>query len=335
MLGGIDLVRALSLADIRSTVVAGGHDPVCYSRAVERVLEPSDAVSEQKQLLDTLLSFAAERPQPTALYYDNDWDLLFVSRNREPLRAAFRFVVPDAHLVETLVDKASFQELAQRLDLPVPRARRWNAASGEAPDVAGLRYPLVVKPLIRHPDSWRRLTLGKALMTQDEAVLRRLVETLQGSDLELMIQELVAGPESRIESYHVYVDADGQIAGEFTGEKIRTYPADYGFSSAVTITDSDEVRTLGRELAGRLELRGGVAKFDFKRGDDDRLLLLEINPRFNLWHHPGAAAGVNLPALVHADLLGRPRPGVSAAKAGVTWVHLAWDPKAAREGVCA
>ena len=57
------------------------------------------------------------------------------------------------------------------------------------------------------------------------------------------------------------------------------------------------LRELGRTLVQRLGLRG-VAKFDFKRAADGRLFLLEVNPRFNLWHHPGALAGVNLPALV-------------------------------------
>jgi predicted ATP-grasp superfamily ATP-dependent carboligase len=44
---------------------------------------------------------------------------------------------------------------------------------------------------------------------------------------------------------------------------------------------------------------------------------LEINPRFTLWHHAGAVAGVNIPALVYADLTGTPRPATARAKAGV------------------
>ncbi|MBW3656553.1 MAG: hypothetical protein KY444_10630, partial [Gemmatimonadetes bacterium] len=79
----------------------------------------------------------------------------------------------------------------------------------------------------------------------------------------------------------------------------------------------------------RLGLRG-VAKFDFKRGPDGALHLLEINPRFNLWHHLGAVAGVNLPALVHADLAGRPRTAAPRALAGATWCRPLEDWRAAR-----
>jgi predicted ATP-grasp superfamily ATP-dependent carboligase len=74
-----------------------------------------------------------------------------------------------------------------------------------------------------------------------------------------------------------------------------------------------------------------VAKLDFKRAPSGRLYLLEVNPRFNLWHLPGAVAGVNLPALVYADLAGLPRPPVKPVRAGVTWSVPWFDLMAARE----
>jgi predicted ATP-grasp superfamily ATP-dependent carboligase len=78
----------------------------------------------------------------------------------------------------------------------------------------------------------------------------------------------------------------------------------------------------------RLGLRG-VAKLDFKRDQQGRLHLLEINPRFNLWHYPGARAGVNLPAMVYADLTGRPRQAARAAPGGVAWCDPLQDLRAA------
>lgn len=145
--------------------------------------------------------------------------------------------------------------------------------------------------------------------------------SLAAGGMDLVAQELIPGPENRIESYHVYVDRGGGIAGEFTGRKIRTYPASCGHSTALEITDAADVTELGRGLIERLDLRG-VAKFDFKRGPDGRLHLLEVNPRFNLWHHLGAVAGVNLPALVYADLAGLPRPAVARPRAGTRWCSI-------------
>jgi predicted ATP-grasp superfamily ATP-dependent carboligase len=68
-----------------------------------------------------------------------------------------------------------------------------------------------------------------------------------------------------------------------------------------------------------VDLRG-VAKIDFKYDPDGCLHLFEINARLTLWAHPGARAGVNLPAIMYTDLTGRPRP-VCSRITGVDWVH--------------
>ena len=113
------------------------------------------------------------------------------------------------------------------------------------------------------------------------------------------------------------------------GRKIRTLPLSYGHTTALEITDTADVRGQGRSIVERLGLTG-VAKLDFKRDAQRKLHLLEINPRFNLWHNAGAAAGVNIPALVYADLAGLPRPAVTRAKAGVRWCRIWKDFPAAR-----
>jgi D-aspartate ligase len=171
--------------------------------------------------------------------------------------------------------------------------------------------------------------LRKALGVENAEELRRLWPRLRALGVGLLAQELVPGAEARIESYHCYVDQRGTIAGEFSGRKIRTQPLAYGHTTALEITDAADVARQGRAIVERLALTG-VAKLDFKRDPQGNLHLLEINPRFNLWHHPGAVAGVNIPALVYADLTGNPRPPTARAKAGVRWCRVWKDLPAAR-----
>ena len=147
--------------------------------------------------------------------------------------------------------------------------------------------------------------MRKAIYVENVEALRRIWPQLCGVGVELLAQDFIPGAEGRIESYHCYVDQRGELAGEFTGRKIRTYPMCYGHTTALEITDAEDVRRNGRAIVERLALTG-VAKLDFKRNSRGNLRLLEINPRFNLWHHAGAVAGVNIPALVYADLVGSP-----------------------------
>jgi predicted ATP-grasp superfamily ATP-dependent carboligase len=331
VLGDIDLVRALGLARIPSHVLAPPGAPVRYSRHTRSVLPWQNAWERPEELVDALVRFGQAQPEPPVLFYQEDRTLMLVSRHRERLREGFRFVVPDAELVEQLVDKARFQKLAAQLDLPVPPARLLKpGAATPSESELGLAFPLVLKPVVRIPTRWEPVAgPGKATSVANMAALRELWPRLAAANLPILAQELVPGPETCIESYHAYVDERGNTVGEFVGRKIRTLPAAYGDSTALETSDAADVLELGRTLMRRLKLRG-VAKLDFKRGPDGRLHLLEVNPRFNLWHHLGAVAGVNLPALVYGDLVGWPRPIVGQAQAGLRWCKPWKDAAAAR-----
>ena len=330
VMGDMDMVRPLGLAGVRCAVVTHPGSPALHSRYTSDSILWDDAAGDPGDLVEALLRFGRRQPAPPVLFYQDDTQLLLVSRNRSRLRQAFRFVLSGTELVEDLVDKGRFQALAERLDLPVPATRRLHPTRDDAPGSLDLRFPVIVKPLTRRKVWDEAEGFGKAIQVDSLEDLRALWPRLAAVGLDVLAQEMIPGPESRIESYHVYVDRGGGIAGEFTGRKIRTYPLDYGHSTALTITDEPDVAALGRALVERLDLRG-VAKFDFKRGPDRRLHLLEVNPRFNLWHHLGAVAGVNLPALVYADAVGLPRPAAAKARAGACWCHITKDRLAARD----
>ncbi len=330
VMGSMNLVRPIGLAGIRCAVVARSGSPTFYSRFTKTSLHCEDFSEDTDELVERMVCFGQAQAEPPVLFFEEDAQLLLVSRYRDQLSKAFRFMIADAQLVEDLVDKTRFQVLAERLALPVPPTRCLRPMGSSSPPDLDLRFPLIIKPATRGK-MWKQSgEIGKARQIDTRAELRALWPQLVEMGQDLLAQEMIPGPETRIESYHVYVDPHGALAAEFTGRKIRTYPLAYGHTTALTITDDAEVRILGRALTAKLNLRG-VAKFDFKRDPDGVLHLLEVNPRFNLWHFPAALAGVNLPALVYADMVGIPRPAAQSARAGVRWCHLLNDRVAAQE----
>ena len=326
LLGDRDVAAPLRAAGVPVTVVCGRIAAVRFSRYTSGWLDRPRADGDA--LVSALLEHARRASGPVVLYYEEDDDLLFVSRHREQLARELRFVIPDAGLVEALVDKAAFQQLADRLDLPVPPTKVLDL-SRAVPDVKDTTFPVIVKPLRREPQ-WRTVTAAKAVLITRPAELRDLLERLAPHHPRVLLQQHIPGSETHIESYHVYVDREGEVAAEFTGRKLRTHPPSLGHSTALITTAAPDVARLGRALTQALRLRG-VAKFDFKRDPEGRLWLLEVNPRFNLWHHVGAAAGVNIPAVVWADLVGLPRPPAASARPGLTWCKMERDWLAARE----
>jgi D-aspartate ligase len=330
VLGDMDLVRPIAMAGLRCAVVSPPGDPPSFSRSAEP-LGWLEHWTQAEEMVDLLLDFGRSQSTPPVIFYQHTSDLLMLSQHRERLRGTVLYPIADPELVEDLTDKARFHDLAERLSLPVP-ATRFLRPSGDSPgEEIDLRFPLVFKPSVRRFDEWRKVApTAKAVQVDDERELRELWPRLVAADTEIIAQELIIGPESAIESYHTYVDDTGEVVAEFTGKKIRTRPARFGYSTSVELTEAPDVAATGRDLAQRMDLTG-VAKFDFKRGPDGELVLLEVNPRFTLWHHPAAVAGLNVPALVYADLTGQPRPPVDSARAGVRWCDLWEDAAAARD----
>jgi predicted ATP-grasp superfamily ATP-dependent carboligase len=312
------------MGGIRSACVTRPGWAPQWSRHTAECIEWADNWGDPDGLLRNLLAFAETQREPPPLFFQHDGDLAFVSRYRSDLRGHLRFVVADADVVEQCMDKTLFVVLAQRLELPIPRSVvLWPAVQPALPQL-DLEPPLIVKPLTRRDDWWRPIAgHAKALEIDTYEQFEAEWERLAQAGVDLVAQEMIPGGEERIESYHGYVDAGGDVAAEFTGRKVRTLPHNFGETTACEVTDAGDVRELGRECMRRLRLRG-VAKVDFKRGPDGRLHLLEVNPRFNLWHLPGAAAGVNIPAVVYADLLELPRPRVGPVRPGVRW-SVPWD----------
>jgi predicted ATP-grasp superfamily ATP-dependent carboligase len=321
-------VRPLALAGIPCVAMERPGHEVEFSRMIARFVAVPDVELRSEAFADRLAAVAAAQADSPVLYYGDDATLLLVSRHRERLAEAARFVIASETLIEGLTDKLSFGALAARLGLPVPPAQAVSPARQEPQDI-DLPFPVVVKPRL-HANAWDTLVGGaKALVADSPGDLLGIWPALAATGIELLAQEYVPGPETAIESYHAYV-AGGSIVADFTGRKIRTLPRVGGESTAVEITDVEDVRSLGRTVVDLVELEG-VAKLDFKRGPDGRLHLLEINPRFNLWHFPGAIAGVNLPALVYADLTDGHRPAAGRARAGVRWCYHVHDAEAARQ----
>jgi D-aspartate ligase len=329
VMGDVDMVRALGVAGISSALFGFADEAGRYSRHVRATLPWIDHWERQEELAAALLAFASAQAQAPVLFPQTDATILLASRYRDRLRERLRLTLADHDLIEQLMDKARFQALAEELGLPVPRAQRLAPGPGLPAPSVDVPFPLVVKPIVRTP-GWTRLAgSSKAIRVSDATDFAALWPRLGEVGTEILAQQLVLGPESAIESFHAYVDASGVVAGEFTGRKIRTLPPDYGHSSAVEVTPLPDVAALGREVLARLRLTG-VAKVDFKRDDRGRLHLLEINPRFNLWHYPGAIAGVNLPAMVYADLTGRQRPTAASSPRTVAWCDPLLDLQAAR-----
>jgi predicted ATP-grasp superfamily ATP-dependent carboligase len=337
VVGDLSMVRALGRSGIPVALAAA--DPgsrARLSRYCAAALRTPSWVDDPNGALDTLIAWGREQRAAPVVFYQGDHDLLAVSRGRGRIAPHLRCVLPPAELVEDSVDKMRFAALAEREALPVPPTLALPRETILGVELARWsRFPCVLKPSTRSRRFAELACWQKAMRVESRSELDRLLPLIEDQQTDFVVQPAIEGGEERMASYHAYIRPGGEVMGEFTGRKLRTAPRLYGFSTYVEITDDPEVRRLGRSVLERIGF-SGVVKIDFKRdARDERLYLLEINPRFNLWHHPGAAAGVSIPALVYRDCVepGSARPA-GPARAGVRWAN-AHDDWRAFEGSAA
>src|SRR5439155_20099290 len=119
VMGDMDLVRPLGLAGIPCAVVAPRGAPTRFTRFARHALDWVDAWDAPGAQVDVLVRFAEAQPEPPVLYYEDDRELLLVSRLRDRLALTFRFGVVLADLVGAVVDRARCQEVAAVPDLAV------------------------------------------------------------------------------------------------------------------------------------------------------------------------------------------------------------------------
>jgi predicted ATP-grasp superfamily ATP-dependent carboligase len=328
VIGDLNLLRAVGQAGLRSIVVSMSRRTV-RSRYCAATFEMTPPLADMERSAGELCALGSSlRTKPT-LYYSNDAQLLMVSRHREALSRYFRFLMPDAQLIEDMVDKSRFQELAARRGFPMPRSLLAPVSdSGRVGWPGG--FPCVVKPITRV--GWFEAKVEevphKVFKVESQEELNRKVEAMRAHGRDFILQEFISGEDDQIYSFHGYFDRSSEPLAWFVGRKVRTYPLDTGRSTCLELVREPEVAELGLSTLRGLGFQG-VMKADFKRdARTGRLYLLEMNPRFNLWHYLGAVSGVNLPEVAHRYLAGSWSGPPPEYRPGHYWISGPMDLKA-------
>jgi predicted ATP-grasp superfamily ATP-dependent carboligase len=240
------------------------------------------------------------------LLYGQDSQLELLYRHREALEEHFLFVLNENALGWSLHDKGRFFPLCEAAGVRAPRTVVPAEREDHERAIQQLRAPLLVKParedqLEAHP--------GRADGRQGQGARVRRRPRLLGHPAwhelkdQLVVQEYIDAPVTELYSFHGFATRDGRLLASFCGRKLRTYPAVAGESALLELVLDPEVETAGRTVVDKLGVRGPF-KVDLIRDQrNGQLYTLEVNARFNLWHHLGAAHGVNLPLVAYEYLV--------------------------------
>jgi D-aspartate ligase len=301
MVTAISVIRSLASRGVDVRLLCRPDAVPSYSRLARRL--PTDGIGPQpEQWLRFLLGPRSGGPRGAVLLACNDDAVELLLDHRSELAAKYVLDVCDPAAQRAMLDKLATYRLAAEAGVPTPRF--WPA---ESPDqIARCRdeftWPLMLKPLYAH--RFKKVLEGKFLMARDFDELMQSYRLVREHDVEVVLLEVIPGPDDLLCSYYTYIDEDGAPLFHFTKRVIRRFPEREGFG-CYHITDwNAEVRDLGLRLFQHAGLKG-IANVEFKRDPrDGRLKLIECNARFTAANGLLLASGIDLAGFVYCRLAG-------------------------------
>ena len=121
---------------------------------------------------------------------------------------------------------------------------------------------------------------------------------------EVMVQEIVPGPESNLYKMQGYINSKGQMAAKFFWIKLRQHPPMFGVGRVgVSQERNDEVEEMSMRLMKEAN-HTGFCSIEFKKDPRDGILkLMEVNIRMPRNNVLATSAGVNFPWITYNDLI--------------------------------
>lgn len=333
--GDLNMLRCFVGTGIPTLLVsADSGDVIFHSRYCHQKRVIADCVTSPGEAVRDLEELGRSFSEKPVLFYGDDAMLMLISSNRERLAKYYRFLMPEHELVEALVDKSQFAQLAEKLELAAPKTITSRQVMSTDDIERYISLPCVLKA--NPENAWFRSSAireeggkpQKALRANNRAELDRLYGRIKQYTDSFVVQEYIEGGDNCIYSFHAYLDRKGEALAHFVGRKIRTYPKDTGLSAYLELVKEPEVVRLGLDILKKLDFVGPV-KIDFKKeASTNRFYVLELNARFTLWNYLGAVCGVNLPQAAYKDLTGEPPAVETDYRAGVRWLSFGNDFRA-------
>ena len=254
----------------------------------------------------------------------------FLARHRETLKQRYTIDLFDSDIQLAMLDKTKTLALAAEHGCAIP------GNIDAAPDMtaqqlaADMQFPLLVKPKLSH--LFQQAFDGrKFFVAHDESELDRGLERVRQHDIDVMLCELIPGPDSLLCSYYTYMDDSGSPLFHFTKRIFRRFPVGEGGGAYHATEWYPDVADEGLKFFKGIGYKG-LGNIEFKRDPrDGKLKVMECNPRFTAAQELLARSGFDVADFVYARLTNGPVPQLDEYQQDLRYWYPIHDFKAFRQ----
>lgn len=251
-------------------------------------------------------------------------------------REGFHFVMPTKEILETLLNKRRFYHSLSKHKISYPPTYFPESSDDVIRISREVDYPVYVKPSLSQV--FQDLFHVKGFVARSQEELVRYCELAARHGVDVLVQEIIPGPDTEIFDINAYFDKEHNPRGLFAYRRNRGWPNGFGMGcliESIPLSSVPKVKTVVDYLHGLGYY--GLADAEFKRDPrDGELKFLEINPRLWLQNSFPARCGINLNLMAYLDATDAQPIYGGDYETGVKWMNSLKDLRSAagmfREG---
>ena len=258
-----------------------------YSKSVD--VELHHGFSADPTFMDVMrkkMEIYKDHKEPVILIACGDGYAELLSKHKEELSKVFIVPYIDYDLLEKLISKEGFYEVAEEYGLPYPKTKiitMDDYKSGKYTDVP-FQFPVELKP--EDPVSWLNCQFEgrkKTFTIHDENEFKDIVGKIytNGYTEDLILQDFIPGDDSNMRTLNAYVDKNHQVKMMCLGHPLLEDPTPQSIGNYMTILPAYD-EELYEQVQAFLEKLNytGMANFDIKYDTrDGKYKFFEINLR--------------------------------------------------------
>lgn len=204
---------------------------------------------------------------------------LYMDLEREIAAMGIKLVVPTKEMFK-MRDKSQLDKLGEQIGIDIPKYQICTSLTDLMHATTDFGFPLMVKGPFYEAFKANSLEEANSYFTK--------IANKWG--YPIIAQQFVKGEEYDVVGLG---DGTGEDLGVFAIKKMTTTSIGKVWN-AVSIRNENLIEATKR-MVKHLKWRGGFEFEVLYNEDEDKIYLLEINPRFPAWVYMSAACGVNLP----------------------------------------
>ena len=331
LLGGqentLSVTRALGRLGVHVTVIAREECFALRSKycAQKMVAEPNSSLEEA--WFEALLGPKTNAKKGSIIFPCSDSAIAFIADHHDNLteRYTLEEAAPSQRL--RMLDKLETIKAAKTAGIGAPLVWEVPDWTLSADQERSLQFPLMIKPLHSHVFS-ERFGCKLFIIEKDISELKAKLADVAESGIEVMLVEMIPGPDTLLSSYYTYRTKDGTRLFDFTKRVIRRYPETSGAGCFHETAHLPHTAEAGQRLFEHLEFQGlGNVEFKFDERDQ-QLKIIEVNARFTAAQELVRRAGAPIDVMMYAHLTGQSVPELRPHKNGLRMWYPFRDMKA-------